>query len=100
MTLLSFGTLLDLAGIDRASVRLLRHQDNRYPGHPSPYTLWRDDRARFEDYQATQGFGHAEKLRARLWASFVGVTDKKTLFVGLHRRAGRPPSILPEESIF
>jgi hypothetical protein len=82
--MLTFGTLLDLANIDRASVRLLRHQDNRYPGHASPYALWRDNRARFDDYQATQGFGDAAKLRAPLWASFVGVAGKKTLFVGMY----------------
>lgn len=82
--MLTFGTLLDLAGLNRTSVRLLRHQDNRYPGHPSPYALWRDNRPRFDDYQATQGFGDAAKLRAPIWASFVGVADKKTLFVGLY----------------
>ncbi|TAX42237.1 GIY-YIG nuclease family protein [Rhizobium leguminosarum] len=82
--MLTFGTLLDLANIDRASVRLLRHQDNRYPGHASPYALWRDNRARLDDYQATQGFGEAAKLRAPLWASFVGVAGKKTLFVGMY----------------
>ncbi|MBY5820010.1 GIY-YIG nuclease family protein [Rhizobium leguminosarum] len=82
--MLSFGTLLNLANIDRASVRLLRHQDNRYPGHLSPYALWRDNRARFDDYQATQGLGDAAKLRAPLWASFVGVAGKKTLFVGMY----------------
>lgn len=83
-TLLTFGTLLDLAAIPRSSVRLLRHQDNRYPGHPSPYALWRDNRPRFEAYQATQGFGDAPDLKAPIWASFVGVPGKETLFVGLY----------------
>ncbi|MCW1413350.1 GIY-YIG nuclease family protein [Rhizobium sp. 1AS11] len=82
--MLTFATLLDLAGIDRSSVRLLRHQDNRYPGHPSPYTLWRDNRPLFEAYQATQGFGDAPDLKAPYWASFVGVPGRETLFVGLY----------------
>lgn len=82
--MLTFGALLDLAGIPRSSVRLLRHQDNRYPGHPSPYTLWRDHRLRFEKYQETQGFRDAPFLNAPIWASFVGVPGKETLFVGLY----------------
>ncbi|TBE30831.1 GIY-YIG nuclease family protein [Rhizobium ruizarguesonis] len=82
--MLTFATLLDLAGIARSSVRLLRHQDNRHPGHPSPYALWRDNRPRFEEYQATQGFGDALDLKAPIWASFVGVPGRETLFVGLY----------------
>lgn len=82
--MLAFGTLLDLVGIDRKDVRLLRHQDHRYPGHPSPYAMWRDDRPRFERYQETQGIGDAPDLRAPYWASFVGVPGKETLFVGLY----------------
>jgi hypothetical protein len=81
---LTFGNLLDIVGIDRQSVRLLRHQDSRYPGHPSPYVLWRDYRDRFEAYQETQALGDEAKLRAPYWASFVGLPDKQTLFVGLY----------------
>lgn len=43
-----------------------------------------DNRPRFEEYQATQGFGDAPDLKAPLWASFVGVPGKETLFVGLY----------------
>ncbi|MGO7400355.1 GIY-YIG nuclease family protein [Rhizobium ruizarguesonis] len=93
--MLTFATLLDLAGIDRSSVRLLRHQDNRYPGRPSPYTLWRDNRPRFEEYQATQGFGDAPDLKAPTWASFVAVPGKETLFVGLY--AANLVGALPED---
>ena len=82
--MLSFGNLLDLAGIERSTVRLLRHQDNRYPGYPSPYVLWRDHRDRFEAYQQTQGIGDEARLRAPWWASFVGVPGRETLFVGLY----------------
>lgn len=84
-TPLQFATLLDLAGLPRSSVRLLRHKDGRYPGLPSPYALWRDHRARFEAYQETQGFGDAPDLRAPYWASFVGLPGSTdTLFVGLY----------------
>lgn len=82
--MLTFGSLIDLVGLDRAAVRLLRHQDNRYPGYPTPYVMWRDDRPRFEAYQETQGIGDAPDLRAPYWASFVGVPGKETLFVGLY----------------
>jgi hypothetical protein len=82
--MLTFGDLLDLAGIARHEVRLLRHQDNRYTGFRSPYVLWRDDRPRFEAYQETQAIGDAGQLRAPYWASFVGVPGKETLFVGLY----------------
>lgn len=82
--MLTFGNLLDLAGIDRGDVRLLRHQDNRYTGFHSPYTLWRDHRDRFETYQSMQAFGDEAKLRAPMWASFVGVPGKGTIFVGMY----------------
>lgn len=81
---LTFATLLEVAGLPLSSVRLLRHQDNRYPGYPTPYVLWRDHRARFEAYQETQAFGDAPDLRAPYWASFVGLPGKDTLFVGLY----------------
>jgi GIY-YIG catalytic domain len=80
----TFGALLDLAWLTRSQVRLLRHQDTRYPGRRSPLALWRDDRDRFERYQATQSFGDAAHLAAPVWASFVGTPDKQTLFVGLY----------------
>jgi hypothetical protein len=85
LQVLTFGTMLDLAGVSRSAVRLLRHQDKRYPGRPSPYTLWRDNRPRFEAYQETQAIGDAAKLKAPYWASFVGVSAKETLFVGLYK---------------
>jgi hypothetical protein len=83
-SVLTFGTLLDMVGIARSAVRLLRHQDNRYTGYQSPFVLWRDHRPRFEAYQETQSIGDAAALRAPYWASFVGVPGKETLFVGLY----------------
>lgn len=82
--MLTFGMLLDQAGIKRSDVRLLRHQDNRYSGRYTPFAMWRDDRARFEAYQELQALGDAPKLRAPYWASFVGVPERETLFVGLY----------------
>lgn len=81
---ITFGDLLDIVGVDRQDVRLLRHQDNRYTGYRSPYVLWRDDRPRFEAYQETQSIGDAVTLQAPYWASFVGVPGRETLFVGLY----------------
>ena len=82
---LTFTTLLDGAGLNRRDVRLLRHKDGRYPGFPSLYALWRDQRPRFEAYQETQAFGDAPDLRAPVWASFVGLPGStETLFVGLY----------------
>lgn len=82
--LLTFSTLLHAVGVSPVSVRLLRHQENRYPGAPSPYVLWRDHRDRFEAYQQAQRFGDAAKLSAPMWASFVGLPNRDTLFVGLY----------------
>jgi hypothetical protein len=94
-TLLTFGSLLDFVGIPRKDVRLLRHQDTRYQGQPSPFALWRDDRVRFERYQETQGIGDAPDLRAPIWASFVGLPGKETLFVGLY--SAERVGLLPED---
>ncbi len=82
---LTLDMLLKAAGLDPADVRLLRHQDSRFPGYPSPYALWRDNRPAFEAYQSTQDFGNAARLRAPIWASFVGLPGNKTLFAGLYQ---------------
>ena len=83
---LTFTTLIDIAGLPRKDVRLLRHKDGRYKGFPSIYALWRDHRARFDGYQETQAFGDEPDLRAPYWASFVGRPGStETLFVGMYR---------------
>lgn len=82
--MLNFVTFLNEAGLAPTDVRLLRHQDTRYPGCPSPYIMWRDNRSQFEAYQQTQSFPNAAVLNAKYWASFVGLPDKETLFVGLY----------------
>lgn len=85
-TALNFTTLIDSVGLARRDVRLLRHKDGRYPGFPSIYALWRDDRQRFDAYQETQAFGDEPDLRAPIWASFVGLPGStETLFVGMYQ---------------
>ncbi|WP_413204985.1 GIY-YIG nuclease family protein [Rhodospirillum sp. A1_3_36] len=95
--MLSFGNLLDVNGIERRNVRLLRHQDNRYKGYHSPYTLWRDHRDRFEAYQETQAIADKARLNAPYWASFVGAPDRETLFVGLY--SAELTGLLPSERL-
>ena len=82
--MLTFQHLLEIAGLPLGEVRMLRHQDHRKPGYPSPYVLWRDTPQLFEDYQSTQSFGNAAKLRGSVWASFVATLSGETLFVGLY----------------
>jgi hypothetical protein len=94
---LSFATLIREADLAPSDIRLLRHQDTRYPGFPSPYVMWRDDRQRFYAYQQTQSFGNAANLNAKYWASFVGLPNKETLFVGLYRVVSCRP--LPENRL-
>ena len=62
--MLTFGGLLDLAGIERSTVRLLRHQERGMAGHHSPYALWRDHPDLFLTYQETQALGDEARLRA------------------------------------
>lgn len=81
--MLSFSDLLVVNGLNPSEVRLLRHRDNRYKGQ-SPYVMWRDNRPAFEEYQRTQGFGDQAKLNLQFWASFVGLPNKETLFVGIY----------------
>ncbi|WP_377847199.1 GIY-YIG nuclease family protein [Bosea sp. UC22_33] len=81
---LAFGDLLDVAGLDRGSVRLLRHQENKHTAHRSIYAVWRDNRQAFEAYQATQAISDEPKLRAPLWASFVALPGRQTLFIGMY----------------
>ena len=82
--MLRFNTLLRAEAIDPADVKLVRHQDNRFPGRPTPYDLWRKDVASFETYQRIQR--RAVFSDARFLASFVGTTDNDTLFVGEQRK--------------
>ena len=80
--MVKFNTLLREESLDPALVKLVRHQDTRYVGRPSPYQLWRASDGRFELYQRIQSrtgiFDGAKFL-----ASFVATPFNETLFVGL-----------------
>lgn len=80
--MLTFHDLLDLEGIDRAKVRLVRHRDNRLaPGRM--YEAWRKDRDAFEAYQSAQ---KRDVFKVGyLLASFIVTEVGKTVFVGLYR---------------
>ncbi|MEI9992146.1 MAG: GIY-YIG nuclease family protein [Rhizomicrobium sp.] len=80
-----FNSLLAEASLELSNVILIRHKDARATKGRSPYELWRDDRPAFEDYQSHQGFdGRSRFTRASKWASFVGLPDGKTMFVGVY----------------
>ena len=73
------------SGLALQEVRLLRHQDNRADRGKTPYELWRDDKEKFDRYQSIQKPERREQLNAKYWASFVGLPDNQTLFVGIFR---------------
>ncbi|MEO1495986.1 MAG: GIY-YIG nuclease family protein [Planctomycetota bacterium] len=79
-----FNALLIGAGVQPAEVRLMRHQDTRSRAG-SLYDVWRDERGRFEEYQAYQRVRNAKKFDAPYWASFVVDGFGDTVFVGLYR---------------
>lgn len=76
--------LLAEAGIAPSKVRLLRHQESRMAKRRTPYELWRDDRAEFENYQAGQNFRNRSKLKGEYWASFVVTPGGETMLAGFY----------------
>lgn len=78
--MIKFNTLLRDEGLDPTNVKLVRHQDRR-PGCPTPYQLWRAGDGQFELYQRIQGRAVFEG--AQMLASFVATPLNETLFVGL-----------------
>jgi len=79
--MIKFNTLLRDEGLDPTAVKLVRHQDTRRPGRPTPYQLWRAGDGQFELYQRIQRRAVFEG--ARMLASFVATPLNETLFVGL-----------------
>lgn len=80
--MLTFNDLLQLDGIDPATVRLVRNQDGRI-GPGRLHEAWRNDREAFENYVAVQSknrFALGDVL-----AEFVVSDAGKTVFVGLYR---------------
>lgn len=81
--MLSFTSLLTATGFEASEVRLLRHQTNASKGQ-TPYGLWRDHRAAFEEYQSVQTVDNRTRLAATFWASFVAPPTGGTLFAGIY----------------
>lgn len=88
---LTFNTLLADAGLAPTDVRLLRHETQRHGR--TPYSLWRDDPALFDDYQRVQKRSRRGYFASPFWASFVVAPGGKTLFAGL--AAARPCGAIP-----
>jgi hypothetical protein len=87
--MLTFNRLLQIEGIDTARVRLVRHQDTRRPGRPTPYSLWRAEDGRLELYQRIQR--RDVFAVGQLLASFVATPMNETLFIGLYSVKGSGP---------
>lgn len=84
-----FNTILREARLPLRDVRLLRHKDTRATTKITPYELWQADREKFDLYQSHQPIkGRARFLssvkKRGYWASFVGTSDNRTLFVGIY----------------
>ncbi len=91
--MISFNALLRAESIDPATVKLVRHQDQRISGRPTPYQLWKMRDGSFEKYQSIQSrpkiFAGAKRL-----AAFVATPLNETVFVGLYaiRGVGKAPA--------
>lgn len=81
---LRFNAILEENELNPASVRLVRHKDQRSSAGRSPYELWRDDRKAFDDYQSTQRVRNRKIFSAPFWAVFVADAFDDTVFVGLY----------------
>lgn len=81
-SVITFGDLLQLEGIDPREVQLVRHTETRFaPG--LLLDVWRADRARFDEYQSMQGRLVFDV--GGLIASFIVSAVGRTIFVGLYR---------------
>src|SRR5438309_10092210 len=81
---MSFQTLLQEAGYDLNDVRLLRHAKGGGTPGLHPLVAWRDHRDRFDAYQSFQAARRRRFFDAPLWASFVALPGRDSLFVGLY----------------
>jgi hypothetical protein len=77
----TFNAILRHEGIDPKRVKLVRHQD-RSPGRPTPYVLWRINKSQLELYQRIQT--NTVFSVGDLLASFVVTPRSETLFIGLY----------------
>ncbi len=77
-------SILRDAGLDLTQVRLIRHKDKRASKGRSPYELWRDQPAQFEDYQSSQRIANRKKFSAPYWAVYIVDAFDDTMFGGLY----------------
>lgn len=77
-----FNSLLKEAGIDPENVRLVRHHFGKGAVR-SPYSLWKENPAFFEEFQCQQG-GDPFAV-GNIIASFVVTPQGGTLFIGMYR---------------
>ncbi len=87
--------LIAEAGIAVDQVRLLRHETKLHA--QTPYSLWRDNPDRFNDYQRIQSKARRAWFASPYWASFVVTPDAKTMFAGMFAVA--PAGALPPDWI-
>lgn len=78
-----FNQLLAEAGLEPASVRLLRHQ-TQLGGKRSLFDVWRSDRTTFDAYQALQLRAKRSSFERSYWAAFFGTWDGRTIFAGIY----------------
>src|SRR5579863_6952672 len=81
--MIKFNALLREEGIKPADVKLVRHQDTRIAGRPSPYDLWQAADGRLDLYQRIQR--RVVFQGARMVASFVATPLNETLFFGIYK---------------
>jgi hypothetical protein len=79
--MLKFNSILNECQLDPKLVQLVRHQA-RGPKGATPYSLLREEPARFEFFQSVQG---RKVFRREFIASFVATPIGETLFVDLYR---------------
>ena len=81
--MIGFNALLRNENIDPTKVRLVRHQDTRLRGKPTPYQLWLAADGRLDLYQRIQRrkvFSDAQMI-----AAFVATPLNETLFIGMYQ---------------
>lgn len=82
---LTFNSFLSENDISPKEVRLLRHAKRQGSAGMSPLQAWREDRPRFEAYQATQPSKDRQFYDVPYWASFVAYPGGETMFAGLYQ---------------
>ena len=79
-----FNQLLINCGYDVSAVRLIRHKDNSAVDGRTPFELWINNRSQFDLYQSIQRIKNRTKLKAAYWASFLGMPNGQTVFIGMY----------------